>query len=968
MITALSLLLFCAAIDSAPVLNEQDMVLTLVSGDQRLNVSLRCPDVVLDAGAFGGDAPAKVVAERDGRWSCAYEPAALASGAISERTLHAEWSAEEQVLRKWITFRITNTDNRVTLREVTLEKFASPAFAQEFRPLPPQSYPLFLKGFFAGIEFPVASTRVEGGVAFVGHRPMCDIRPGVEYQSRKAVYGPANSGAPPAESEVLAFHRYIERHRPAPKGMHFNYNSWWTSPVRFSETDILGLMKEFEDNLYKKHGVALDSFTIDMGWSDPKGVWDIDAKLFPEGFSKISKAAEAMGGRLGLWCSPSSGYPPAVDPQWALDHGYESFKIPNSDARQLSLAGEKYRAKYASSISAMIKQFDIHQVKLDGLYIGGADYMAGNWPSEATAAGGAEAFDAMRAAGNNVWLEATYSPCASPWWLFHVNSVIGGFGDDSPFGRVPAPLYRESYTSARDFFNLQSADRLPSPIPAQEILGIIHQSDDSFMNDAVTCVLRGHAFISLYVNPKFMNDQRWAMLAGLMKWSRTNEDRLTAPNTLPLRPATWLRNGIPWSSQKAMMPREPYGYAHWSDDGGLVMLRNPWAEKQAYALDIPASMQGALHAVSLFPEPRVYTDAVVPGEKLNVALAPYETIVLSFAKGEAAQGLPRAENVVGTALSDAVSAPACEMRRVVYKTPKHILGPDYTSLAPLSGKAMEIDADFEYKPISARVRLLALFEGRSVPEADGTLSIDGKEVALRSIRSDTGFSASGAPIIESWRFLECELPQQGGRVSLRATAPDDKTTVSLWLLADKSGEVIPPIENGLPSPERISLDSVCLLKPASLDKASQEVRKPAQIRRIKGIFLDALEPVSAKQGWGKLMRNTSVRNKEMVIGGKHFKRGLGTHADSELIYNLEGKYRRFQASAGPDSASCGSMCFSVLADGKRVWESGRMIRGDAPKPVDINTVGVKELRLLVDDGGDGIGADHADWADACLLY
>ena len=155
--------------------------------------------------------------------------------------------------------------------------------------------------------------------------------------------------------------------------------------------------------------------------------------------------------------------------------------------------------------------------------------MAGAWPSEAVAQGALDAFLRMRAASPDAWLEATYSAYASPWWLFAVSSVIGCFGDDSPHGRVPCPVYRESYTTARYDDNLQGADRLPSPIPAQEILGIIHQSDESFMNDAVTTVLRGHAFISLYVNPKFMNDQRWSMLAGLINWSRQNADLLTAP-------------------------------------------------------------------------------------------------------------------------------------------------------------------------------------------------------------------------------------------------------------------------------------------------------------------------------------------------------------------------------------------------------------------------------------------------------
>ena len=44
-----------------------------------------------------------------------------------------------------------------------------------------------------------------------------------------------------------------------------------------------------------------------------------------------------------------------------------------------------------------------------------------------------------------------------------------------------------------------------------------------------------------------------------------------------------------------------------------------------------------------------------------------------------------------------------------------------------------------------------------------------------------------------------------------------------------------------------------------------------------------------------------------------------------------------------------------------------MVRGDAAKRVEVDLTGAKELRLVMDDGGDSIGGDHADWADARLL-
>ena len=142
----------------------------------------------------------------------------------------------------------------------------------------------------------MASTRIENGQLLLGHTPLITLQANTTYRSKIAVYGIA---APGHERE--AFHRYIESHRPAPKGLHINYNSWWTSPVPFSEADILNLMNTFEEHLYKPYGVALDSFTIDMGWSNPR-VPEIDSTLFPK-VSPVFRKVRRKWGQLGLWIS-----------------------------------------------------------------------------------------------------------------------------------------------------------------------------------------------------------------------------------------------------------------------------------------------------------------------------------------------------------------------------------------------------------------------------------------------------------------------------------------------------------------------------------------------------------------------------------------------------------------------------------------------------------------------------------------
>ena len=61
------------------------------------------------------------------------------------------------------------------------------------------------------------------------------------------------------------------------------------------------------------------------------------------------------------------------------------------------------------------------------------------------------------------------------------------------------------------------------------------------------------------------------------------------------------------------------------------------------------------------------------------------------------------------------------------------------------------------------------------------------------------------------------------------------------------------------------------------------------------------------------------------------------------------------------------MVFRILGDGKKLFESEVMKPGTPGKKVDLSLRGVRTLLLQVADGGDGIGYDHGDWADAQFL-
>ena len=111
-----------------------------------------------------------------------------------ERELSLQWYPQEGVLRKWLRLRLSRRPRFGDLEEITLETLAAKQLCGEFRPGSPQSYPLFLDGYFAGIEFPGRATRVEDGKAYLGHRPLCKLEPNQWYESRRAVFGHGSLG------------------------------------------------------------------------------------------------------------------------------------------------------------------------------------------------------------------------------------------------------------------------------------------------------------------------------------------------------------------------------------------------------------------------------------------------------------------------------------------------------------------------------------------------------------------------------------------------------------------------------------------------------------------------------------------------------------------------------------------------------------------------------------------------------
>lgn len=135
------------------------------------------------------------------------------------------------------------------------------------------------------------------------------------------------------------------------------------------------------------------------------------------------------------------------------------------------------------------------------------------------------------------------------------------------------------------------------------------------------------------------------------------------------------------------------------------------------------------------------------------------------------------------------------------------------------------------------------------------------------------------------------------------------------------------------------------------------------------VYLSDIEWKVAKTDWSKVQKDKSIDKAQIKLDGKKYAKGIGTHSNSEIIYNLKGNYSRFTSDIGVDDevGVYGSVVFKVFGDGKELYKSPLMTGNSKTQIVDVDITAVDELKLIVEYGADNINNDHADWADAKLI-
>src|SRR5262249_576953 len=143
----------------------------------------------------------------------------------------------------------------------------------------------------------------------------------------------------------------------------------------------------------------------------------------------------------------------------------------------------------------------------------------------------------------------------------------------------------------------------------------------------------------------------------------------------------------------------------------------------------------------VYPESRHYAGGLRSGSRLDVPLAPYETVVLSVQARPGAGAGTQARSPSPAH----VKVESCEdqVHRVTFGSDRKALGPDWTSRLGEVTSAVRLKLRAEIDVAAPEAEFLVLAEGKTPPAAPvGRVMVNGREVRPDRAGSAAGWSAT----------------------------------------------------------------------------------------------------------------------------------------------------------------------------------------------------------------------------------
>jgi hypothetical protein len=499
--------------------------------------------------------------------------------------LRAQWCLILRGNTPYIRQQLTLTagSQPSTLADVRLFSFTNPA-ATVVGKVP--GSPIVIHNFYLGVEHPLAYSEVTGSSVTSGIKRTLPL-PAGQSITYSAVVGAARPGQ--LRRDFLA---YLEFERAHPYRTFLHYNSWYDIGYGkpFAAADVLDRMNAFGTQLVHNRHVIMDSFLLDDGWDDTHSLWGFNPG-FPHGFTPLSATAARYHFGIGVWMSPWGGYSTARRQRIAYGTA-QGYEIVDGG---YALSGPRYYAKFQQTALDFIQKYGVNQFKFDGT--GNVSQVIPGSAFDSDFSAAIHLIQTLRQASPSIFINLTTGTRPSPFWLRYADSIWRG-GEDHAFIDTPnwqdldnppadaAGSWRQRWITYRDAQTYKNIvlDGALYPLNSLMLHGILYASQaqhlstdpgNDFAAEVHSYFGSGTQLQEMYITPALLSPHNWDDLAEAALWSRANASIL--------RDTHWI-GGDPAQLQ-------PYGWAAWNANHGILTLRNPSRSPQSITLDIASAFE-----------------------------------------------------------------------------------------------------------------------------------------------------------------------------------------------------------------------------------------------------------------------------------------------------------------------------------------------------------------------------------------
>jgi len=449
--------------------------------------------------------------------------------------------------------------------------------------------PVYLDSLYMGCEFPLCLNTVEKdatAVKYFSGKSLAALAKDGVYKSYKAVVGVAEGNLfAQVQKGFFDYIRTISR----PCYLRRQYNSWYDNMLNITTENVTSSFLAIEKGLTKYGEPVVDSFVADDGWNDyEKGFWGFN-KNFPDGLTPFTQLSESFGSRFGLWLGPRGGYTNDT-PKFAKHIEKAGNGYYNKQAKDICVASQKYAEKTGQLLLDFMKEYRLNYFKLDGF----AQYACKNKKHDHMVGGENNMYfytdiwekwiaifeKLSDNAAERFWINLTCYAPPSAWFLKWVNSVWMQISNDHGFiGKKGKVSDKDGFLSYRDemYFDFYETRQFQFPQmslynhdPIYGASAKVKMSDDEFRSYLFTMAARGTSFWELYYSHSLMNEAKWRINHSALRFIDRNMFVLSHSVIFGGRP----------SGEKC------YGYACFTDDEGILCLRNSSGEKQSFTVKL----------------------------------------------------------------------------------------------------------------------------------------------------------------------------------------------------------------------------------------------------------------------------------------------------------------------------------------------------------------------------------------------